>query len=87
MSLQAFLQNLLSSRTPLQLIFIASTFTTVAFLAVRSFTKRPNDGIPLYTLQGDYKKRWSYDNPHALREAYSRVSLRLWVFRWALERD
>ncbi|KAF1974320.1 cytochrome P450 [Bimuria novae-zelandiae CBS 107.79] len=72
MSLQAFLQELLSSRTPLQLIFIASTFTTVAYLALRSFTKRPNDGIPLYTPQGDYKKRWSYDNPHALQEAYGR---------------
>jgi len=74
MSLQTFLEEILASGTSLQLIVLASALTSIAFLVTRLYFKRSEDGIPVYTPQGDYKKRWSYDNPHALQEAYSKVS-------------
>ncbi|KAF2259656.1 cytochrome P450 [Lojkania enalia] len=72
MSLPTSLQEFIATRSSVHLIALASVLTLVAFLILRSLaTKRLDDTIPLYTPQGDYKKRWSYDNPHALREAYS----------------
>lgn len=79
MALQAQVQEFLAARSLFQLIFIASFIVSIAVFAVRSFTKYSVDDlfIPLYTpetvAEGNYKKRWSYDNPNALREAYQKV--------------
>lgn len=79
MFLGSYIQEFFFSRNHLSLILIASFLTSLALLAIRSFAKRPDEGsfIPLYTPKtvaaGNYKKRWSYDNPNALREAYGKV--------------
>ncbi|KAF2439158.1 cytochrome P450 [Karstenula rhodostoma CBS 690.94] len=73
MSLSAFLHKLVTSSSLVQLIAVASLLISFIFVLTYSlFTKRQEDNIPTYTPQGDYKKRWSHDNPHALQEAYSR---------------
>ena len=79
MSPRIYLQELLASRSLFSLILIASFLTLTVVLAIQSFAKRSDEdpSIPLYTPEtvaaGNYKKRWSYDNPNALREAYRRV--------------
>lgn len=77
MSSQIFLQEPLASRSHLSLIVVASFLTSIVIVAIRSFAKRSDEAIPLYTPEtvaiGNYKKRWSYDNPNALREAYGKV--------------
>jgi len=86
MFLGSNIQELSAFRSHLPLIFIVSFLTSIVFLAIRSFAKRPDEGsiIPSYTPKtgavGNYKKRWSYDNPNALREAYSKVRDRLRLF-------
>ena len=73
--------ELVASSSPIQIVVIASIITSVVIALIHSLTSQKcNDNIPLYTPQGDYKKRWSYDNPHALQEAYSQVSMRSSVY-------
>ncbi|KAJ4302890.1 hypothetical protein N0V90_001781 [Kalmusia sp. IMI 367209] len=87
MSSQALFQELLATKSHLSLIVAASLLTAIVLIAIRSFTNRSDDSIPLYTPQGDYKKRWSYDNPNALREAYGKffIGPYLWpVESWKL---
>lgn len=79
MSLKIYLQEFLASRSLLSLVLAASILTLIVILAIQSFAKRSDEdpSIPLYTPEtvaaGNYKKRWSYDNPNALREAYGKV--------------
>lgn len=86
MFLGSYMQEFLAFRSHLSLILIASFLTSIALLAIRSFAKRPDEGssIPSYTPKtvaaGNYKKRWSYDNPNALREAYEKVRYQLRLF-------
>ena len=86
MFLGSHIQEFLAFRSPLSLILIASFLTSIALVAIRSFAKRPDEGssIPLYTPKtvaaGNYKKRWSYDNPNVLREAYGKVRYQLRLF-------
>lgn len=86
MFLGSYVQELLAWRSPLSLILIASFLTSTTLLAIRSFAKRPDEdsSIPSYTPKtvavGNYKKRWSYDNPNALREAYGKVRHQLRLF-------
>lgn len=83
MSPKIYLQEFSVFRSTLSIILVASCLTSIAILAIRSFAKRSylNSSIPLYTPEtvaaGDYKKRWSYDNPNALREAYGKVRYQL----------
>jgi len=86
MFLGIYLQEFLAFRSYLSLILIASFLTSIVLLAIRSFAKRSDEdsSIPLYTPEtvaaGNYKKRWSYDNPNALREAYGKVRYQLRFF-------
>jgi hypothetical protein len=77
MTASTVLHNFFASTSYLSLIAVAGLITSSIFLFIRRFSKRADDSIPLYTPQtvalGNYKKRWSYDNPNALREAYSKV--------------
>ncbi len=81
-----YLQESLASRSLLSLILVASFLTLSVILAIRSFAKHSDEdpSIPLYTPEtvaaGNYKKRWSYDNPNALREAYGKVRYQLRFF-------
>ncbi|CAI6341371.1 unnamed protein product [Periconia digitata] len=76
MAYSSILQDLLASTSHLSLVVVASFFTSILFIYIRKFSRSEDDSIPLYTPQtvglGNYKKRWSYDNPNALREAYSK---------------
>ena len=86
MSPKIYLQELLASRNLLSLILVVSCLTFLVILALKSFAKGSDEdpSIPLYTPEtvaaGNYKKRWSYDNPNALREAYGKVRYQLCVF-------
>lgn len=81
MTLLNSIHELVASSSPIQIIGIASILTSVAICLIHSLTSQKSiDNIPLYTPQGDYKKRWSYDNPHALQEAYSQVSMQSSVY-------
>jgi len=86
MSPKLHLQAFLASRSPLSLILVASFLTSIVILAIRTVAKRSDEdpSIPLYTpatvAAGNYKKRWSYDNPNALREAYRKVTYQLRFF-------
>lgn len=79
MSFLAYLQEATASRSHVLLIFLVSVIAFTTILVRKSFGKQPDDDphIPLYTPEtvavGNYKKRWSYDNPNALREAYKKV--------------
>ncbi len=86
MSPKIYLPEFLASRSLLSLILVASFLASIVILAIRSFAKRPDEdpSIPLYTPEtvaaGNYKKRWSYDNPNVLREAYGKVRYQLRFF-------
>ena len=86
MFLGSYIQEFLAFRSHLSLILIASFLTSIALLAIRPFAKRPDEGssipsyIPKTVAAGNYKKRWSYDNPNALREAYGKVRYQLRLF-------
>jgi hypothetical protein len=60
-------------------LYVASFLVAVTAIAVVSNAKRPvdNSSIPLYipetTAAGNKKKRWLFDNPGALQEAYKKV--------------
>jgi hypothetical protein len=73
------LQELLASSSNLTLFAIASLIISIVIISIRRLSKSADDSILLYTPQtvalGNYKKRWTYDNPNALREAYSKVVL------------
>ena len=77
MDFQTFFTSL-QNRVPL--VVAIPVLVSVVVLALQSFSKASDDypSIPLYkpeTLNvGNYKKRWSYDNPNVLREAYEKVS-------------
>ena len=79
MFFRVYLLDLLASRSLLSFIIVVSCLTIVVILALKSLSKSPDEdpSIPLYTpatvATGNYKKRWSYDNPNALREAYRKV--------------
>ena len=81
-----YLQELLAVRSPFSLLLIVSVLATIGLLVKRSFATRPDvkSTIPLYVPKtvaaGNYKKRWSYDNPNVLREAYGKVGYRRWLF-------
>ena len=85
MSPRIYLLDLSASRSLLSLIVIVSCLTIIGILALKSYAKGSDEdpSIPLYTPEtvaaGNYKKRWSYDNPNTLREAYRKVRHRLWV--------
>ena len=79
MFLRAYLEELLASASPYSLI-LAASFLTAAIAIVGRFLSKSSENdspIPLYTPEtravGNYQKRWSYDNPNTLREAYSKV--------------
>ncbi|KAL8768151.1 MAG: hypothetical protein Q9209_005542 [Squamulea sp. 1 TL-2023] len=78
MAIQMFLQETLASRNSAPLLLLASLLGFCIVVARKWFGKKSAEdasSIPLYTPKtsaaGDFKKRWSYDNPNTLREAYS----------------
>lgn len=80
MAVQMSLQETLASGNSAPLLLIASLLGFCIVIARKRFGKKSAEGassIPLYTPKtsaaGDFKKRWSYDNPSTLREAYSQV--------------
>ena len=80
MSFQMSLQETLASRKSAPLLLIASLLGFCIVVARRQFGKKSAgdaSSIPLYkpktSAAGNFKKRWSYDNPSTLREAYSQV--------------
>lgn len=79
MSLGSSLQEAFAFRGYISLVLIASALTSIVLVAKRSLANRPDkySSIPLYTPEtvaaGNYRKRWSYDNPNALREGYMKV--------------
>lgn len=80
MALQMSLLETLASRSSASLLLTASMLGLYIVIARKWLSKKIAEGassIPLYTPKtsavGDFKKRWSYDNPNTLREAYSQV--------------
>ena len=80
MAVQMPLQETLASRNSAPLLLIASLLGICMVVARKWFGKKSAgdaSSIPLYTPKtsaaGDFKKRWSHDNPNTLREAYSQV--------------